>query len=160
MDAPFISLRFAVEGDIQLSRAFDTMGQKIDDLTPVLKKIADSFYKHMEDVFEREGASGNRQRWHPLNPRYAAWKRKRYPGAKILVLTGELKESLTNPKSSKAYLAIDRLEMSIGTSVSYAMKHQLGIKEGKYVLPQRKIIELTEEVKKEYREFLENYQIG
>jgi len=157
MAGNFIQLRFAVEGDVMVSRVFDTMGQKITDISPALKEMADSFYRHMTDVFENEGAVDKRPIWHPLSPSYRRWKAKHYPGAKILHLTGALEDSLTKKGDSHAVMTITKTEMKVGTDLPYAMAHQKGVVRGNYILPERKIIELTDSVKKEWTSIMHRF---
>lgn len=98
----------------------------MEDMRPVFQKIRYEFYEHMEDVFESEGAILG-ERWTPLNRRYAAWKAKRFPGRKILERTGKLKRSLTGKGGAGAVVELDKDELSIGTDVWYAHRHQEGV---------------------------------
>jgi len=62
--------------------------KRMTSLKPAWYEIRDQFYSEEEAIFNAEGGAGGRQRWAALSPRYKAWKEKRYPGAKILHLTG------------------------------------------------------------------------
>ena len=146
-----------VPGEHQFARVFNTMGADIDDLTEVFQDISTSFYAHMKEVFAREGAVGSRQVWAPLSSRYRAWKERRYPGRKILELTGSLKRSLTEENNPLGIREIGKDEMVIGTRVSYAVKHQVGYAGPFQRLPQRKIIELTEEVKTDWTKLMHSF---
>jgi phage gpG-like protein len=157
MAKKYIHLKFAVEGDVQLSRVFENVDKTLDDISPLLRDLSDNFYAHMEEVFAREGAIGPRQKWIELSPAYKKWKEMRYPGRKILHLTGTLEKSLTQKGAPKAFLQISKMEMKIGTSVDYAMKHQLGERTALGYLPQRKIIELTPDVKKEWTRMMHEW---
>lgn len=158
MPKKYIKFTFKVEpDDIQFSRVFDLMGQTLDDLRPAFQDIAESFYVHMREVFAREGAVGTRSVWAPLSSGYGIWKRQRYPGRKILHLTGALERSLTEIGDRHGILNLRRLSMAIGTDLPYAKKHQTGIIEGNYILPQRKIIEITDSVKKEWTSIIHQY---
>lgn len=154
----YVKFTFAVSpDDTQFSRVFNTMQTAVDDMTPVFFDIANSFYVHMKEVFALEGAVGNRTHWEPLSSFYAAWKKVNYPSRKILHLTGALEESLTQKGDSNGVLEVRKMEMSIGTSLNYAKKHQTGGKFGNSVLPQRKIIELTDDVKLKWTHLLHEY---
>lgn len=64
---------------------------------PVLVELGKTHRRQQNRIFATEGAAGASGRWAPLNPRYAARKRARYGGKKILQLTGETKDRFTKP---------------------------------------------------------------
>ena len=144
----YIKFRFEIDGDVQLSRAFDTMGVNIQDLSEGFREIVEDFHKHMTLVFQFEGAHEGRERWAPLSHHYKLWKDVHYPGKKILQRTERLKDSLTNKYHPGSIVRVEKLQMTVGTSVGYAKKHQTG--DVMYHLPQRKIIELTDVTKKRW----------
>lgn len=133
------------------------MNAEINDLSPAFDRIATSFYAHMKQVFALEGKIGHREHWQPLSDSYRIWKQERYPGAKILHLTGDLERSLTHKGAAHSILQKEPLSITIGTDLFYARKHQTGSIEGGYYLPQRKIIELTEDIKTEWTKILHEY---
>jgi hypothetical protein len=67
--------------------------------------------------------------WPDLNPAYAAWKARHFPGRKILELTRRLRESLmpgaggTSGLGSDTVLRVGPRELTIGTRVPYARWH-------------------------------------
>ena len=67
--------------------------------------------------------------WPGLNPVYAAWKARHFPGTKILELTGRLRRSLmpgaegTSGYGSDTVLRAGPRELVIGTRVEYARWH-------------------------------------
>lgn len=76
-----------------------------------------TFIKH--DVFDSEGAAlfG---KWRKLSPVYAAWKAKRFPGAKILVQSGTMKNSFRKRIEMGKRLIIDNTDQKFPW-------HQLGM---------------------------------
>lgn len=89
------------------------------------QRFAPAFYANMrQDVTLEGGGSG--ARWAPLSPAYATWKAARFPGAGILVRSGALKASLAGPDSPLSVFRPGPTSLEIGTSVPYAMYHQLG----------------------------------
>jgi phage gpG-like protein len=62
--------------------------------------------------------------WTPLSPAYAAYKSVVLPGQPILVASGELRSSLTDP--AQLVLEITPDALFLGSRVSYARYHQEG----------------------------------
>ncbi len=150
---PLIKLRFEVLGEVQLSRAFEDIAGIGDDLTEPFNDMAEEYYVSQSQVFDREGAFENRSKWPALSIAYARWKKKKFPGKKILELTGRMKKAATIRGAADNITRITHNEMTVGLSTPYAMKHQKGL-EG---LPQRKIIELTDRQKKDWTRIMHNY---
>ncbi len=72
-------------------------------------------------------AAGGDPAWPPLNPTYAAWKAKRFPGRPLLVRTGRLYRSLTGRGTgADARVALGDREVRIGTRVPYTVWHVRG----------------------------------
>ena len=132
-------LTFEVDGDVQLSRSFSRWADDVKDLKGAFEQIAKDFHQVVEKKqFESQGSYGSGG-WVPLNPAYAEWKARNFPGKSIMVLSGLLKESLLgdNPWSIKD---IQPLEMRLGTRLKYAVYHQRGTRK----TPRRPVVELTE----------------
>lgn len=72
--------------------------------------------------------------WAPLSPRYAAWKLTHFPGAPIMIQTGELFRSLTS--LNNAAETITPTSATFGTTVEYAKFHQYGTRK----MPARTIV--------------------
>lgn len=70
------------------------LGERLRDLRPVWGDVHAIFIEFMKQHFKTEGAYVGRP-WVPLNPRYAAWKARHYPGQPMLRLTDRLYISLT-----------------------------------------------------------------
>jgi len=63
----------------------------------ILVRLGQLHRKQMARVFASQGAEGGSGRWPKLSPGYAAWKRRYFPGRRILVLSGEMKARFTTP---------------------------------------------------------------
>lgn len=146
-------LNVTVAGDTQLRRSFSRFAEDIKDLSPAFRAIALDFKKVEKKQFDSEGAYGSHG-WKPLNPKYAAWKAKNFPGRPLMVKTGYLKESLTeeNPWTIQD---VKPLELHFGTRLNYALRHQTG--GGR--LPQRRLIDLTEEVKTRWMKIIQKHLV-
>lgn len=72
--------------------------------------------------------------WAPLDPGYGSWKASRFPGAPLLVRSGNLFRSLVNlsgPPNS-----MGRMSAEFGTNVRYAKFHENGTEH----MPRREIV--------------------
>lgn len=70
-----------------------------------------------------EGASETGA-WAPLNPSYARQKLNRYAayaggGRKILIATGRLVDSMTNPRSKDHFKMVEKNRLYVGSKVEY-----------------------------------------
>lgn len=128
--------RFVVDGEVQVSRAFQELAEGARDLSEPFRYVADALLEAVREQFESEGAHGLGSRWRPLNPEYAAWKQARYPGRKILVRTGGMKGAFLNRQQSTR---VTPRSLVYEPRVDYAAPHQRG--EGR--VPQRKIVALS-----------------
>jgi hypothetical protein len=115
----------------EIQARFEQWADLIDDFDPVFDDVVKLFHKHERDQFRTQGKQTG-PRWPKLSPKYAAWKRKHFPGRPILVRTGALRDALVKggPGSigGKKGLRGDRwLEVGIdlGSDVGkYAEAHQ------------------------------------
>ena len=58
--------------------------------------VADSVYRDQEKtIFSSEGSSGG-ESWTPLSPNYEKWKKKAFPGRKILALSGAMRTAFSS----------------------------------------------------------------
>ena len=76
-----------------------------------------------------------------------AWKAKHYPGKPIMQLRGRLMAALTAEKQADAQdtvKIIEKTHAEFGAKVPYVHRHQMGT----YGMPQRKVIQLTEQRKR------------
>lgn len=146
-------LTVALPGLQALSVGLSRLRADISDWTAFWRdRFGPSFYRQILEDFVLEGGSSG-QRWAPLSSAYAAWKASRFPGAGILVRSGQLKASLLGPDAPHAIFRPGPTSLEVGTSVPYAIYHQTGAQWMKHnagrafgtnvVLPQRPPIRLT-----------------
>lgn len=151
-----VKVRFEVANEVQFSRAFENFSSRIADLTEPFREIQLEFYDTMANVFAAEGAFEDRTKWAELSPNYRAWKQRKFPGRKILELTGKLKSSLITSGSEGNVSVVTPTEMSVGTTIPYAIYHQKGTSR----MPMRKIIHLTQEQKLRWVHIIHKYLYG
>lgn len=145
-----VLISFQFYGDQQVERTLDRFAEAAEDATPVWEVLADRFARMERKQFATEGAHASGG-WAPLSPRYAAWKARHYPGRPILVLTGDLKESLTR-RPFDIEIITPKLAI-FGSAVVYGGYHQRG--EGHN--PRRRPVELRESERREWVKVLQRW---
>jgi len=119
------SVELGVKGEMRSGRfGIEGLEAQIKDFTPVWPKVAEVVRAALARGFEQEGNVYGR--WAPLTARYASWKRRHYPGKKILELTGRLKGSLTRRGHADAFQTETPQALFISSDVPYAPYHQHG----------------------------------
>ncbi len=146
----FVNVRFTVLGEEQLNRGIAGVIDATSDLTPAFQEIAEDFRETEEKQFAGEGAYGGNTRWADLNPDYAAIKLIRWGNLPILTRTGDLRKSLSEKSHSEHIEEIEKMSMTIGTSIPYAIYHQTGTQWGKRKMPARPPIRMTDRQKRKW----------
>ena len=138
-----VGLSLSIGGDTQLARSFSRFTGGLRDLRPGWERVSDDLFRITAEQFDSEGgASGG---WTPLNPTYAGRKAQVAPGAKILVFSVRMRESLVR-KGGAHVDERKKQSMKWGTKVKspggfpYPTAHQ----EGTRLMPKREIFDLTE----------------
>jgi hypothetical protein len=98
--------------------------------------FAPRYFAAIQDIFALEGQRRNiatgrfsQGTWRPLSDRYAAWKARHFPGARILEREGTLRESLRWTGSGLGpggIWEVTAQHVRFGTSVPYATHHMKG----------------------------------
>lgn len=144
-------LRFAFFGEEQVDRTIVRMIDAATDARPAWEAMADSFQQAEARQFRTEGLYGSGG-WAPLSPRYAAWKARHYPGATILVRTGDLRDSLTRRPFGVEVILPRRA--IFGSDVRYGGFHQRG--DG---VPRRRPVELPESLRRRWVKILQRFLV-
>ena len=119
-----ISINIQINGEAKLNQALGELGNGVTNLIEGWLDVEQTFYEIETKLFRTEGASGG-QAWPALTAKYAAQKSRRFPGRGILRLTGDLQRSLTG-RGAGGIREIRPMEMTLGTTVPYAIFHQTG----------------------------------
>lgn len=117
-----------------------------DPITPAKAEIVEWFHKVEKEQFSSEGSAGSTGKWPKLEDRYAAWKSKHYPGAKILERTRRLLESLTT-ENGDSIIESSPNQLILGSNVPYGIYHQKG-KRPPIAVSNRQAAELVEIVRR------------
>lgn len=147
---PALRFTFAIEGEVQVDRTLARFEDNIGDARRLWDALADRFAKIERRQFDTEGAYGSGG-WPALSPRYAAWKARHYPGAPILVRSGDLRESLTvRPFGIEV---IETSFMVLGSGIDYGRFHQ----HGGGTLPRRRPVELPEGERRTWIRYIQRF---
>lgn len=139
---------FTFFGDVQVDRTLAGLEDRAEDVSEAWEAIADRFLGAEARQFSSEGGYGSAG-WSPLSPRYAAWKARHYPGAPILVRTGELRRTLTEGPEVRVIAPHDAW---IGSAVPYGRFHQAG--DG---VPRRRPVEMPESERREWVRIVQRF---
>lgn len=134
-----VRISFNVEGDQQVSRAFEATAIEARDMREPLDRMADIILDAVRKQFETQGVSGLGHPWQPLEPAYAAWKLKHYGPRPILVRTGGMKGAALNKRMSVTVTRTRMVYEPKGEGGRRLYWHQVGAGD----LPARKVIALT-----------------
>lgn len=128
-------------GKLMLDVALGRLADEIADFRRWGHGVGMAFYVVERAQFQTQGAFSG-EPWARLNPRYAERKAKKYPGAPILVATGALRASLTEPpsgaglkqgttgklrsaRSGESVIEVSKDSLAIGSSSDHAAPHQV-----------------------------------
>jgi len=147
-----VSFQFEVQGEEQVSRMLSRTTEKLEDLGPFWDAAGDMLITTMEAQFSSEG--GRTGGWAPLSSRYAVDKARKYGSQPILVASGGMRQSLVGGPGN-----ISRQEQGgllFGTEVKFARYHQSGTSR----MPQRRILDLTDQDRRSIMKLLQRHLFG
>lgn len=136
---PLAQFRIDVNGDVQLSRAFEVTEAELRDMSEPLSRIGRDLQREVGLQFQTEGAQSG-DPWQQLDTAYEAWKDEHAPagaGLPMLVFSGDMRGAALNPDA--VTVTEDRLVYEIDDEK--AIWHQ----EGRGVVPARKLVDLNQE---------------
>ncbi|MDJ0705110.1 MAG: phage virion morphogenesis protein [Leptolyngbyaceae cyanobacterium MO_188.B28] len=142
MTDPIFSLSYQ---DQRVQNLLAQLQQRTSNLRPVLAEIGEEMLRRTDLRFEREEDPSG-VKWRPLSARTIAWKQANSRILKRLQSTGRLRASITYRVESDRVI--------IGTNVSYAYKHQLGVG-----VPQRQFLGINQADEDEIIAILQDHLI-
>jgi hypothetical protein len=168
MPTGWVDIGFEIAGEQQVARTFELADELAADMSEPLGQLMDQLIEQVEQQFDTEGAAGSSvtlaggagvivgAKWMPLSDTYAAWKAQHYPGRPILVRDGGMKAAMLDRLTAVRVGPTEAVYQPISRIAGY---HQSGADwlgpawnhPGPYPhhLPQRKLVELSEEFKHE-----------
>lgn len=155
MTESLITIGFEVAGETQVARQFSILDEFSRDLSEPLGQLMDQLLVSVEAQFDTEGAAADGAPWQPLSDDYGQWKAEHYPGRKILVAEGTMKAAMLNKLDAVRVSAEQAVYEPVSEIAGY---HQSGADwigpawgHGEYPhhLPQRRMVDLSEEFKHE-----------
>ena len=126
-----------------IEELFKEVLNTVTDRKAVLQEVGEALLLNLDQRFEAE-VDPSGKKWQKLSPFTLRLKEEQKRILKILQSTGRLRRSFE--------YTINQDDLVIGTNVSYAKKHQLGIG-----VPKREILGVSEEDKEIIKEILEDY---
>ena len=147
------TLTFEFYGDEQVTRTLEAIEDRISNSREAFDAMGDRLEAAEIRQFASEGAFGSGG-WTALSPAYGAWKARNYPGAPILVRTGELRDDLTQRPFSIDVVE-DRMAL-FGSAVPYGRFHQGGTDR----MPRRRPIELPGSGREEWAKVMQRWIMG
>lgn len=154
MAESMITIGFEVAGETQVARQFTLLDEFSRDLSEPLGQLMDQLLESVDAQFETEGAAAGSP-WEPLSDEYGQWKSEHYPGRPILVAEGDMKAAMLDKLAAVRVSAEQAVYEPVSEIAGY---HQSGADwigpawgHGEYPhhLPQRKMVDLSEEWKHE-----------
>lgn len=159
MAGEMMKISFVFAGEPQYVKKIRNVENAVTDLTPAWQEIAADFYKTEGELFQ--SATG----WAPLKETYLEWKRRKGLSSRIMVATGALEASLTNPSAPGAMCVMSPMALTLGTLVrtkngkfNLGLIHQLGTrystKRGTRYSTKREVIRLTDAQKLRWNRYI------
>lgn len=153
-----VGISMTIAGDTQLARSFSRFQEGLKDLRPAWEPVSEELYRITAEQFDSEGGSSGG--WMPLSPAYAARKAELVPGAKMLVFSGRMRDSLVK-KGGDNILVKKKKQFEFGTKVrspggfGYPLAHQKGTR----LMPKRMIFDLTETDKRDLTRAIQRHLV-
>ncbi len=150
-----------IEGEVQLDRALSRFGEHLSDMAPFFEQLSNKLMSITSLQFDSEG--GRTGGWAPLSPQYAAYKLSQVGAQPLLSYSGRMRRSLTE-RGGENIREITSDSLRWGTSVRssggfpYPRVHQTGGPRAN--IPQRRIIDLTEDDRREMMKMLQRWMVG
>ena len=123
---------YNVDNDKRFRKALDGAIKEVGNLRFAMGEISRDIYKNTRKNFILKSSG----KYPPLSPKYAAYKKKKKPGAPILVYSGRLRDSVLGPDTPDSILSIGETSLVQGTKVPYARY----VQEGTSKMPVRKYL--------------------
>ena len=134
------------------------MEDRASDFGPVLKWGVNKLERAYSTNFTTMGLMSARAMlggaWPPLDTEYASWKATKFPGAPMMVQTGELFRSVSNLSSSTKNEMTD-MSATLVVDSPIAKFHQYGTRD----MPARKIVFVPRDFDKEIGEKAAKYVV-
>lgn len=146
-------------GAEKFERGFNRYVTEIQDFSEVYEELYMDFTSLEMQQFDTEGSRAG-AKWQALSPNYARWKRRHHPGRPLLVLSGQMKEALTQAGARGAEKTIRGREKyaRFGIKPDYDVSriagyHQFGTRR----MPKRQVVDLTEQDKNRWAKSIQSW---
>jgi len=137
----------------------EAMRLQVPELKTMTGQVDYRFRENEKALFRSQGASGGNP-WPPLSEKYRKWKKKAFPGRKIMALTGKTRKSLTTKGAGHIARGIgsgSRVRIVVGTSHRTPAYHIDDSPLKNPNVPERDTLQTTETQYKQYRNIIHEY---
>lgn len=140
-----------ITGDRRVKQLLSEMADRTQGVESAWPGVGDVIADSMQQQFDTFGVALNGKAWAPLKPEYLAWKIRNGYDPRTLRKTRDMEASLTGrPMAIEEYFP---MSARFGTNDKKAAFHQNGTK----FMPQRKIINITEDLADDVNSVLARY---
>ena len=146
-----VRMRIVTVGTGRVGRAFSVVSDRLDNLAPAFRIIAQVIRQHIADEITSEG----RGTWEPLNPTYAERKALRWGPQPMLVASGGMFDSLTREGAANNVTVIQGDRMRVGSTDPKLRFHQST--GARRVIPRRAPINVSPELRQRWMTIIESY---
>lgn len=131
---------------------FEDKESKLKDLREPLSRYGDYLVEdHIVKQFRRQGFP---KKWAPLSEKYAAWKKRNFPGRRLLVLTGRMRRGFRSKAGPRSLRIINRITAGQGGNTTPRwFWHQFGTSR----MPRRPLLQITDNDLAKLTEFVFDY---
>lgn len=146
-----IRILITTVGPQRVGRALSIITERVENLEPIFKVLADVIRDTIADEILTEGHGT----WEPLSPEYARQKELKWGPQPILVASGQLLNSLTiqGAPGHVEFIGPDRVR--VGSSIDYLQYHQS--QTPRTVLPRRAPINISREQRQRWIALIGDY---
>jgi hypothetical protein len=150
----WVKLRFEVQGEVQVARAFEASGDQAEDMRDPLERVGGSIIETVGQQFATEGGYSGLP-WKPLDPAYAAWKESQVGPNPILVFTGAMRSTLLNRRAALTITPKRLVYKPVGEHDDLASYHQGGSADRG--LPQRRMVQIPAVVSRTWERYFHEW---
>jgi phage gpG-like protein len=134
------AIQIGVTDDKDIIRFFEDKETKLKNMKQPLEKYGE--YLVTDHIVRQFAQQGFPKRWAQLSPEYAKWKRRHYPGRKILELTGKMKGGFRVDAGPKSMRIVNRVTAGQRRNKIPRWEwHQYGTG----IMPARPMLQITED---------------
>jgi len=115
-----VTASYIIQNDARFRAAIKKAVDEVDDLRFAFNEISRDWLRSNMAQFTLKGSG----LYPPLSAKYAARKAVKFPGASILVATGQLRDSVTQRSHPDNIIEVGKQTLVMGTKTPHGIFHQ------------------------------------